>query len=454
MSGSGTVVDGATASQSETEGTVLMQTQQPGLSNTRTYGSTEDSHISTSTDNDGDQNTCHVDVENGDDIKYRSCCESTTRCCCLPCSMGVAICTGLCGCYKYNKSVSNRRLETTRRTLRAGSKNLPRVVPIIRLMTDRAVPTWLPCVPGGARVRRTRLTDATIASGNSTLPPLCGKWAYPRSRCSVADALRDPDGTGARFVLYLHGGAFALCKPQTMHDIIIRYALTVDAYVLCIDYRRPPAHKHPVALNDCVFAYQWLLRQVPAHRIVIAGESAGGGLASMTLSTIVGLGLPVPCGAALVSPWVDLSDTHSASFAANAAYDYLPVDMIRMFAAMYAGKPADPTASAKNHSLEGFPPVFLQAGGSEVLLSQIEAFHQQLRDAGVHVEFDKAEGMMHVSPLFAITQAAGPTQGLSRICDFLSNRLSNIPLPSASGTRASPSTSDVGDVSFNAHSDV
>lgn len=63
-------------------------------------------------------------------------------------------------------------------------------------------------------------------------------------------------------MLYLHGGAFALCRPQTMHDIIIRYALEIDAYVLCIDYRRPPKHTHPVALNDCVFAYQWLLRQV------------------------------------------------------------------------------------------------------------------------------------------------------------------------------------------------
>lgn len=71
---------------------------------------------------------------------------------------------------------------------------------------------------------------------------------------------------------------------------------------------------------------------MPATRIVFVGESAGGALIVLTIARIVSLGVPVPAGAALLSPWVDLRDTTSPSFAANASFDYLPVDMIRMFA--------------------------------------------------------------------------------------------------------------------------
>lgn len=69
-------------------------------------------------------------------------------------------------------------------------------------------------------------------------------------------------GTDARVVLYLHGGAFALMRPHSLTDLMIRYALGVDAHVLCVDYRRPPSHKHPVAVDDCLASYMWLLDQV------------------------------------------------------------------------------------------------------------------------------------------------------------------------------------------------
>lgn len=138
---SGGTVTVTTVETDEGEAKMLVRTQQPisslGTSTARNYGSIKHSQ-ETFTDGTDDRNIDQAVAGSGiSGIQYRGCCESTTRCCCLPCCMAGAICSGLCGCYKYDETVSNRRLETTRRTLRAGSKNLPRVVPIIRCVSCR-----------------------------------------------------------------------------------------------------------------------------------------------------------------------------------------------------------------------------------------------------------------------------------------------------------------------------
>jgi acetyl esterase/lipase len=117
-------------------------------------------------------------------------------------------------------------------------------------------------------------------------------------------------------VLYLHGGAYALCSSQTHRKLCMEIVKCTGATVFCPDYRRPPEHPWPTPVDDSVGAYRWLLeaRAIPASRIVVVGDSAGGGLAVALMATARAAGLPMPAGAVLQSPWLDLTDSCSGSW--------------------------------------------------------------------------------------------------------------------------------------------
>src|SRR5690606_37101084 len=127
-------------------------------------------------------------------------------------------------------------------------------------------------------------------------------------------------------VLYLHGGGYATGSLGSHRDLVGRLAHASGGRVLALDYRLAPEHPFPAALEDALRAYRALLESgVPSHKIVIAGDSAGGGLTLSTLFCLRDAGQPLPAGAALISPWVDVESSRPSMFE-NSRWDYVSRD--------------------------------------------------------------------------------------------------------------------------------
>jgi acetyl esterase/lipase len=205
-----------------------------------------------------------------------------------------------------------------------------------------------------------------------------------------------------RVLFYLHGGGYSIGSIDSHRDIISRLCRECAMTCLALDYRLAPEHRFPAQLEDSTRAYRWLLESGhDPSTIVIAGESAGGGL---TLSTLVKLrqdGDPLPAGAVCISPWVDL-EALSASMNFNARYDYLTKNVLSVYARRFVREDQlrDPLAAPLYADLHGLPPLLIQAGGAEVLLDDATRLAERARDAGVDTTLDVWEDMIHAWHVF------------------------------------------------------
>jgi epsilon-lactone hydrolase len=243
-----------------------------------------------------------------------------------------------------------------------------------------------------ARVQGEKVKITPLAPGGPR-----GNWVTPTEL--------GPNPGQGRVVLFLHGGGYVMCSPVTHRLFMARTARVVGARVLGLKYRLAPEHPFPAALDDAVAAYRWLLDtgHKPAD-ILLVGDSAGGGLALATLKRLRDEGAPLPVGAALLSPWVDMAADDS-SLRDNASVDYLGPMAHRMgeMATHYLGgaDPKDPLASPLHGDLGGLPPLLLHAGGAEVLRGQVERLADRARSSGVEVELSVYPDMVHVWHAFA-----------------------------------------------------
>jgi monoterpene epsilon-lactone hydrolase len=185
---------------------------------------------------------------------------------------------------------------------------------------------------------------------------------------AVGDDATADDGTSP-VVLHFHGGGFVMASPDTHAGLCSWLARASSGRVLSVDYRLAPEHPFPAATEDARAGYRWLLDQgIDARRVVLAGDSAGGGLALGLAVHARDAGLPAPAGLVLLSPWVDLT-TSSDSTLANAAVDPIlsPV-LCQHWATLYAGDQlADPAASPLFADLSDLPPTIVQVGAREIL---------------------------------------------------------------------------------------
>jgi epsilon-lactone hydrolase len=203
-------------------------------------------------------------------------------------------------------------------------------------------------------------------------------------------------------LLYFHGGCYVVGSPATHSDLIARLAVASGARAVAIDYRKAPEHPFPAAVDDCEASYRALLASgLPPARLFLAGDSAGGGLALAVALRARDAGLPLPSALLLLSPWTSLA-CQGESMRRNAPFDYLTESALRRAANSYlpdAGA-GHPDASVINADLRGLPPLFIQTGGAELLLSDNQMLAERAAGAGVPVVHDVEENMVHVFPAF------------------------------------------------------
>lgn len=202
-------------------------------------------------------------------------------------------------------------------------------------------------------------------------------------------------------ILQLHGGGYVGAMRKQYKVMAGLYSeVGGGATVITVDYRVAPEHPFPAALEDAMAAYEWILDQgYKPDQIVFAGDSAGGGLAMALCHTLKSMWRSLPAGIIAMSPWADLTASGS-SYTDN--YDIDPVfgnDRSELvFTNPYIGdaNPRDPRISPAFGDFTGFPPMLIQVGTNEMLLSDSITVAEKARSAGVKVRFTKYQGMFHV----------------------------------------------------------
>ncbi len=216
--------------------------------------------------------------------------------------------------------------------------------------------------------------------------------------------------------IYIHGGGWAFMGGEACAGQGAAQAGRLGYKTWSVDYRYPPFHRFPAALDDCVTVYRELLKTHRPENIVISGGSAGGNLTAATGLRIRDEGLPAPAALGLMTPCTDgalLSD----SFSVNDQLDFLKAATMGEFWAVYAGghDRKDPYLSpVYGDYAKGFPPTFLQTGTRDLLLSDTVRLHRAMRNGGVEAALHVWEAMPHGGFGGASPEDADMTRELKR----------------------------------------
>jgi len=198
-------------------------------------------------------------------------------------------------------------------------------------------------------------------------------------------------------LLYFHGGGLVILGGEPTGLFARMEAFANRCKVYAVDYRNPPDHPYPAALDDCVAVYRELLKSYRPDQIVISGASGGGNLAAAVPLKIRDIGLPLPAAVGLFTPEVDLTESGD-TFHTNRDIDVVLRGGLPDFNALYANGAdlADPYLSPIFADFtKGFPPTFIQTGTRDVFLSNSARIHRALRKAGIDAELHVWEAMPH-----------------------------------------------------------
>ena len=215
--------------------------------------------------------------------------------------------------------------------------------------------------------------------------------------------LTAPGADAGQVLLFLHGGGYELGSVRSDGELAARLGRASGMRVLFPEYRLAPEHPFPAAIDDVLAAWGWLraAQGLSARSIAVAGDSAGGGLAVALLVAARDAGEPLPAAGVLMSPTVDLTGS-GASMTERADQDPISTPaMLSQFASGYlaGADPKTPLASPLFASFSGLPPLLVQVGTADLLLSDSERLARAAARAGVDVTLQIGEGLPHVYQL-------------------------------------------------------
>jgi len=235
-----------------------------------------------------------------------------------------------------------------------------------------------------------------------------------------------PEVAKDQVILYLHGGGYVGGSINNYKEFGARISRASDSRVLLIDYRLAPENPYPAALEDAIVAYKWLIDNegINPKKIIIGGDSAGGGLTAVTLLKLRDLNITLPSAAVLLSPWTDL-DVTGDSIRRNRRKDPI-IDASETFfmADLYIGNndPKNPYISPLYGDLKGVPPLFIQVGSHEIILDDSLRFAEVAKSAGVEITLDVWEEMFHGFQLLAAWAPEGE-QAIEKMGEFIQKHI-------------------------------
>lgn len=236
--------------------------------------------------------------------------------------------------------------------------------------------------------RNSRFERDEFSIDNTKIPVL---WA----RAKVAD--------DSKVILYLHGGGYIFGSPETHQSMLARLSAMTGMTTCLIRYRLAPEHAFPAAIDDAVNAYRALLaRGIDPVRIILGGDSAGGGLVLALLGDICAQNLPQPAGVFALSPLTDLR-FEGQSFTDNAKSDViLPATRAKEMAEYYlqGADPDDPRASPLQAAFKEAAPIYITVGDTEILLDDTKRMTTHLKAQGVDVTEKILPNHPHVWQIF------------------------------------------------------
>jgi monoterpene epsilon-lactone hydrolase len=217
-----------------------------------------------------------------------------------------------------------------------------------------------------------------------------------------------------RWILFLHGGAYNSGSPKTHKNGVAWLCRTAKANALLPDYRRPPEHPWPAAVDDAFASYEGLIQYPGADpkRIAVCGDSAGGGLAVALCLRLIGKKLPLPGALYVLSPWTNLADSNK-SITFEKTGRRTPIDWgLEHMSRIYAGEASleHPEISPMLANLSGLPPMLVQSGTAEILRKDGAELAQRAKACGVDVIYEPYKGAVHVLPF--MTRFSGTAQKL------------------------------------------
>jgi epsilon-lactone hydrolase len=227
-------------------------------------------------------------------------------------------------------------------------------------------------------------------------------------------------------ILYFHGGVYVIGSAGASLPLAADLARRTGAKVVTVDYRLAPEHPYPAAIEDAKAAYEGLLAQrFDPTSIAVAGESAGGGLAVALLLALRDAGLPLPSSAFLMSPYADLTLSGNTITDKQAVDPLFTGDALRRRVPDYVGAadPSDPYISPVFADLRGLPPMLIQAGSHEILLSDAIRLAGRAAAADVATTLDVTPGVPHVFQAYAALLDEGDA-ALNRAARFLQAQFS------------------------------
>lgn len=247
----------------------------------------------------------------------------------------------------------------------------------LRVEQDRAL----------SRIRPPR----NVTFGNTRIYHMEAEWAYP----SVQHQQYND-----HVILFLHGGGYAVGSPWAYRGLTGKFAAELGIKALTIDYRLAPEHPYPAALIDAVTAYRWLVEDgnyLP-NKIIIMGDSAGGGLTLATLLKLQEEKLPQPLAAVAMSPWIDLTLSGDTIQTHQDKDPLLLAEQAKKWAKWYHGKhdPQNPLISPLFGNFSEVAPILIHVGTDEILLSDSLRIIDVAKKQDASIKVDIWDSMMHV----------------------------------------------------------
>ncbi len=239
-----------------------------------------------------------------------------------------------------------------------------------------------------------------------------------------AEKITPSNAAPGKALLYLHGGGHMFGSIKSHRSFVSRLATAGRVNAFHIDYRLAPENPYPAAIEDALKAYRRILAMgFDADNLVVGGESAGGNLAAALLLKVRDEKLPQPAGLYLLSPWLDMTTTAESYRKVGARDPMITKEGIEMVAKAYLGGRADDAfTSPVRADLAGLPPMLIQVGSEEVLLSDSISFANNAAMAGIDVKLHVAPEMPHAFPLFHVLLRAG-LAAIDEAGDWIRQRL-------------------------------